>query len=128
MSSMNRTKGPPTCAERQAQRPAHAGAALKREEPLFGRVGGQRGASAGLLPHGMIPTSNGPFPTAPPRTGLARFRGIRLSSGRGPSACRRSALRVPSRLLPHPLHLTPFALWTAFPSADYYEVSVALGV
>ena len=24
-------------------------------------------------------------------------------------------------------YLTPFALWTAFPPADYYEVSVALG-
>ena len=24
-------------------------------------------------------------------------------------------------------YLTPFALWTAFPPADYYEVSVAMG-
>jgi len=26
-----------------------------------------------------------------------------------------------------PTYLTPFALWPAFPSADYYEVSVAMG-
>ena len=24
-------------------------------------------------------------------------------------------------------YLTPFAMWTAFPPADYYEVSVAMG-
>ena len=24
-------------------------------------------------------------------------------------------------------YLTPFALWTAFPPSDYYEVSVAMG-
>jgi hypothetical protein len=47
------------------------------------RVGGQRGASVGGLPPGMIPTSNGPFPTAPPRTGLAHFLCIRLSGGLG---------------------------------------------
>jgi hypothetical protein len=28
----------------------------------------------------------------------------------------------------HLAHLAPFAVWTAFPSADYYGASVALGV
>src|SRR5262249_1381617 len=27
-----------------------------------------------------------------------------------------------------PIHLAPFAVWTAFPSPDYYGASVALGV
>jgi len=39
-------------------------------------------------------------------------------------ACRISRTFTPR----HPVHLTPFALWTAFPSADYYGVSVALRV
>jgi len=26
----------------------------------------------------------------------------------------------------HLIHLTPFALWTAFPSSDYYGVSVPI--
>src|SRR5436305_7307145 len=28
----------------------------------------------------------------------------------------------------HPIHLAPFALWTAFPPSDYYGASVALGL
>ena len=27
-----------------------------------------------------------------------------------------------------PVHLSPFAMWPAFPAADYYEDSVALGL
>ena len=28
----------------------------------------------------------------------------------------------------HPSHLPPFAMWSAFPTADYYGGSVAMGV
>src|SRR4051812_34537677 len=28
----------------------------------------------------------------------------------------------------HPIHLAPFAVWTAFPSSDYYGASVALSL
>ena len=39
-----------------------------------------------------------------------------------------SAFRMSRTSRPGPsTYLTPFALWTAFPSADYYEVSVTLG-
>ncbi len=39
-----------------------------------------------------------------------------------------SALRIPrTSLSKHPGHLPPFALWTAFPSSDYYGDSVAVG-
>src|SRR3954447_13671063 len=41
-----------------------------------------------------------------------------------------SALRIPrtSSFPEHPRHLSPFAVWTAFPSADYYGDSVTLGL
>ena len=40
-----------------------------------------------------------------------------------------SALRISRTFTSsQPIHLAPFALWTAFPSADYYGASVALGV
>jgi hypothetical protein len=39
-----------------------------------------------------------------------------------------SAFRMSRTSRPEPsTYLTPFALWTAFPPADYYEVSVAMG-
>jgi hypothetical protein len=49
----------------------HALGSEDLEQPAFGRVGRRRGASCA-----------GPFPTAPLRTGRARFPGIRLSSAR----------------------------------------------
>src|ERR1043166_8488801 len=40
-----------------------------------------------------------------------------------------SALRITRTfMILHPVHLAPFAWWTAFPSSDYYGASVALGV
>ena len=48
---------------------------------------------------------------------LRRWRGHR----------RRSALRIPP-IRGHLSHLPPFAMWTAFPSADYCGGSVALGL
>lgn len=31
-------------------------------------------------------------------------------------------------MLSHPVHLTPFAMYRAFPGSDYYGVSVAIGL
>src|SRR5207253_5876556 len=47
---------------------------------------------------------------------------------RGPSSCRLSASHLPSRILPHPIRLAPFAMWTAFPPSDYYGASVPMGL
>src|SRR5438309_10231866 len=40
-----------------------------------------------------------------------------------------SALRISrTSTSGHPIHLAPFAMWTAFPPSDYYGASVALGL
>src|SRR5689334_3088891 len=54
-----------------------------------------------------------------------------ISSGfpvlvRRPKLFRLLPFRLPSHLVVE--HLRPFAMWTAFPSADYYGRSVALGL
>ena len=42
---------------------------------------------------------------------------------------RRSALRISRTFAFLTIdHLTPFAMWPAFPASDYYEVSVAMGL
>src|SRR5262249_11618914 len=94
------------------------------------RVGGQRGTA-----------TSSPFPTAPLRTGLATF----TASG---SPVRLYRNRVPSPPVvvdvqddvgcPHHTfaqhnpdirtNLPPFAVWPAFPTADYYGGSVAMRV
>jgi hypothetical protein len=82
--------------------------------PAPREVGGWRGAIAG------------PFPSAPSRTDHAPFRCSRLSSG-----CRSAGVRNRriSRLLTlKRTHLPPFAMWSAFPTADYYGGSVTLGL
>src|SRR5215831_9742394 len=35
---------------------------------------------------------------------------------------------TPTSASEHLIHLPPFAMWTAFPSSDYYGASVALGL
>jgi hypothetical protein len=99
----------------------------------FSGVGGWRGTrfAPGFVYSSVCFGSDGqpaasPFPSAPPRTVLAPFRSTRLSSGR---ILGRSAFDITSTLLLIvPVHLTPFAMCPAFPDADYYGVSVTLGL
>ena len=67
-----------------------------------------------------------PFPTAPLRTVLATFTAHGSPASPVSSA---SALRITRTFaVTRRSYLTPFALWTAFPSSDYYGVSVALSL
>jgi hypothetical protein len=70
--------------------------------------------------------ASSPFPSAPPRTVLARFPGTRLSSDQ---ILRSSAFSISLTWLPHVLvHLSSFAMWPAFPASDYYDDSVTMGL
>ena len=70
--------------------------------------------------------ASSPFPSASPRTVLARFPGTRLSSGQ---ILGRSALSITLTWIPHVLvHLSSFALWPAFPTPYYYDDSVTMGL
>ena len=90
----------------------------KPGEPPIDEVGRQRVTLAGT------------FPTAPSRTGQAPF------SASGSPVARTSLVRRVARRAPHyayPLtdrssHLAPFAMWPAFPSADYFGASAPLGL
>ena len=99
----------------------------------FSGVGGWRGArftpefvyaSVCIGSDGQPAAS--PFPSASPRTVRARFPSTRLSSGQ---IRRRSALSIALTSLPYVLvHLSPFAMWPAFPASDYYDDSVTMGL
>jgi hypothetical protein len=99
----------------------------------FSGVGGWRGTrfTPEFVYSSVCNSSDGqpassPFPSAPPRTVLARFPGTRLSSGR---ILGRSALDITSTLLLIvPAHLTHFAMYQVFPGSDYYGVSVTMGL
>ena len=99
----------------------------------FSGVGGWRGARftpefvyASVCIGSDGQPASSPFPSASPRTVRARFPSTRLSSGR---ILRRSAFDITSTwFLIVPVHLTRFAMWPAFPAADYYRVSVTMGL
>ena len=64
----------------------------------------------------------------PPPNRAYRFSSTRLSSSH--SGMLRGLVGSPHVAYlqaPASSYLTPFALWTAFPPSDYYEVSVAMG-
>ena len=73
--------------------------------------------------------ASSPFPSAPPRTGHARFPSIQLSSDSTRMARIVLAFCISHTFTPWPSnHLPPFAMWLAFPTADYYGDSVTMGL
>ena len=70
-----------------------------------------------------------PFPSAPLRTARESFDLKRLASGPLMTPKTVSAFRI-SRTLTSGWsdHLSPFALWPAFPTPDYYGDSVTVGL
>ena len=110
-----------------------AGHRVFRPGLIFSGVGGWRGARftpefvyASVCIGSDGQPASSPFPSASPRTVRARFPSTRLSSGR---ILRRSAFDITSTwFLIVPVHLTRFAMWPAFPAADYYRVSVTMGL
>ena len=109
------------------------GPQINRSGLDFSGVGGWRGARftpefvyASVCIGSDGQPASSPFPSASPRTVRARFPSTRLSSGR---ILRRSAFDITSTwFLIVPVHLTRFAMWPAFPAADYYRVSVTMGL
>ena len=67
------------------------------------------------------------FPTAPLRTGLATFKAsgspVNLSLDVQKYI---GSLHYASLCICHLVHLSPFAMWSAFPSSDYYGDSVPM--
>ena len=72
-----------------------------------------------------------PFPSAPLRTARESFDLKRLASGlcRSDDPKTVSAFRISRTLTSGSSdHLSPFAMWRAFPTSDYYGDSVTLGL
>jgi hypothetical protein len=102
---------------------AHPERRARRAEGVWGWVGRQRGG----------PNATGSFSNGPPPNRTCKFPSIRLSSDGLSHECdlspfRRLASRVPTCGPGPRRRLPPFALWPAFPVADYYGGSVARGV
>ena len=70
-----------------------------------------------------------PFPSAPLRTARESFDLKRLASGLWMTPKTVSAFRISRTLTSGSSdHLSPFAMWRAFPTSDYYGDSVTLGL
>ena len=95
-----------------------------------GRVGGWRGIGLRRGSYVLAENRLRPFPTAPLRTARESFDLKRLASGlcfMTPKTV--SAFRISRTLTSGSSdHLSPFAMWRAFPTSDYYGDSVTLGL